>query len=44
MSRIRRHGALTIRDIDDDELIEEPRVGEPQAVEARLQLAFFRGG
>jgi uncharacterized protein YcaQ len=44
MSRIRRHGALTIRDIDDDELVEKEHLWASRKPSKRaLQLAFFKG-
>jgi uncharacterized protein len=44
LSRIRRHGALTIRDIDDDVLIEKNHAWASRKPSKRaLQLAFFRG-
>jgi uncharacterized protein len=44
LSRIRRHGALTIRDIDDDELIEKDHLWASRKPSKRaLQVAFFKG-
>ncbi|HEY5831386.1 MAG: winged helix-turn-helix domain-containing protein [Hyphomicrobiaceae bacterium] len=44
ISRIRRHGALTIRDIDDDELIEKDHLWASRKPSKRaLQVAFFKG-
>ena len=44
LARIRKHGALTIRDIDDDVLVEKNhRVGEPQAVEAGAAAGLLPG-
>jgi uncharacterized protein len=44
LGRIRRNGALTIRDIDDDELREKDHEWASRKPSKRaLQLAFFRG-
>jgi uncharacterized protein len=44
LSRIRNNGALTIRDIDDDELREKDHVWASRKPSKRaLQLAFYRG-
>ena len=44
LARIRRHGALTIRDIDDDVLIEKDHLWASRKPSKRaLQLAFYRG-
>ena len=44
LSRIRRHGALTIRDIDDDALVEKQHAwGSRKPSKRALQLAFYRG-
>jgi hypothetical protein len=44
LARIRRHGALTIRDIDDDVLVEKDHLWASRKPSKRaLQLAFFRG-
>lgn len=44
MSRIRRHGALTIRDIDDDVLVDKVHLWASRKPSKRaLQLAFFKG-
>ena len=44
LGRIRRNGALTIRDIDDDELREKDHEWASRKPSRRaLQLAFFRG-
>lgn len=44
VSRIRRQGALTIRDIDDDELVEKDHAWASRKPSKRaLQLAFFKG-
>ncbi len=44
VSRIRREGALTIRDIDDDELVEKDHPWASRKPSKRaLQLGFFRG-
>jgi uncharacterized protein len=44
LSRIRNNGALTIRDIDDDELREKDHVWSSRKPSKRaLQLAFYRG-
>lgn len=44
LSRIRRKGALTIRDIDDDELIEKDHLWASRKPSKRaLQVAFFKG-
>jgi uncharacterized protein len=44
LSRIRRHGALTIRDIDDDVLVEKDHAWASRKPSKRaLQLAFYRG-
>jgi uncharacterized protein YcaQ len=44
LSRIRRHGALTIRDIDDDVLTEKEHEWASRKPSKRaLQLAFYRG-
>ena len=42
--RIRTHGALTIRDIDDDVLVEKDHEWASRKPSKRaLQLAFFKG-
>src|SRR5262249_54515369 len=44
LGRIRRNGALTIRDIDDDVLVEKTPDGASRKPSKRaLQFAFFRG-
>lgn len=44
LSRIRKHGALTIRDIDDDALVEKTHAwGSRKPSKRALQLAFYRG-
>jgi uncharacterized protein len=44
LSRIRKHGALTIRDIDDDVLVEKDHEWASRKPSKRaLQLAFYRG-
>jgi uncharacterized protein YcaQ len=44
LSRIRRNGALTIRDIDDDVLVEKDHAWASRKPSKRaLQLAFYRG-
>jgi len=44
LGRIRRNGALTIRDIDDDVLVEKEHLWASRKPSKRaLQLAFFRG-
>jgi uncharacterized protein YcaQ len=44
LSRIRRHGPLTIRDIDDDVLVEKDHEWASRKPSKRaLQLAFYRG-
>jgi hypothetical protein len=44
LSRIRRNGALTIRDIDDDVLVEKDHEWASRKPSKRaLQLAFYRG-
>ena len=44
LARIRRHGALTIRDIDDDVLVEKDHEWASRKPSKRaLQLAFYRG-
>jgi uncharacterized protein len=44
LARIRRHGALTIRDIDDDVLVEKNHEWASRKPSKRaLQLAFYRG-
>ncbi|MCB1463016.1 MAG: YcaQ family DNA glycosylase [Nitratireductor sp.] len=44
VSRIRRHGALTIRDIDDDVLVDKDHAWASRKPSKRaLQLAFFTG-
>ena len=44
LGRIRRHGPLTIRDIDDDVLVEKDHEWASRKPSKRaLQLAFFRG-
>lgn len=44
MQRIRQRGALTIRDIDDDELVEKDHEWASRKPSKRaLQLAFFQG-
>jgi uncharacterized protein YcaQ len=44
LSRIRKHGALTIRDIDDDVLVEKDHAWASRKPSKRaLQLAFYRG-
>ena len=44
LARIRRHGALTIRDIDDDVLVEKDHAWASRKPSKRaLQLAFYRG-
>src|SRR5512144_478389 len=44
LGRIRRNGALTIRDIDDDVLVEKEHLWASRKPSKRaLQLAFYRG-
>jgi uncharacterized protein len=44
LARIRQHGPLTIRDIDDDVLVEKEHAWASRKPSKRaLQLAFFRG-
>jgi uncharacterized protein YcaQ len=44
LARIRKNGALTIRDIDDDVLVEKEHLWASRKPSKRaLQLAFFRG-
>jgi uncharacterized protein YcaQ len=44
LSRIKRHGALTLRDIEDDELVEKDHAWASKKPSARaLRLAFYRG-
>ena len=44
LTRIRKHGALTIRDIDDDVLVEKDHAWASRKPSKRaLQLAFFKG-
>ena len=44
LARIRRHGPLTIRDIDDDILVEKDHAWASRKPSKRaLQLAFYRG-
>lgn len=44
VARIRRHGALTIRNIDDDVLVEKTHAwGSRKPSKRALQVAFFRG-
>jgi uncharacterized protein YcaQ len=44
LARIRREGALTIRDIDDDVLVEKAHLWASRKPSKRaLQIAFFRG-
>jgi uncharacterized protein len=44
LTRIRQHGPLTIRDIDDDVLVEKEHAWASRKPSKRaLQLAFFRG-
>src|SRR5262249_8291708 len=44
LTRIRRHGALTIRDIEDDVLVEKDHAWASRKPSKRaLQLAFFKG-
>jgi uncharacterized protein len=44
LARIRKHGALTIRDIDDDVLVEKEHAWASRKPSKRaLQLAFYRG-
>jgi uncharacterized protein YcaQ len=44
LTRIRKHGALTIRDIDDDVLVEKDHAWASRKPSKRaLQLAFYRG-
>ena len=44
LARIRRNGALTIRDIDDDVLVEKAHLwGSRKPSKHALQLAFFKG-
>jgi uncharacterized protein len=44
VARIRKHGALTIRDIDDDVLVEKAHAwGSRKPSKRALQVAFFRG-
>jgi len=44
LARIRKHGALTIRDIDDDVLVEKHHAWASRKPSKRaLQLAFYRG-
>jgi uncharacterized protein YcaQ len=44
LARIRKHGALTIRDIDDDVLVEKHHEWASRKPSKRaLQLAFYRG-
>src|SRR4051812_47059644 len=44
LARIRKHGALTIRDIEDDELVEKDHEWASRKPSKRaLQLAFYKG-
>jgi len=43
MRLLKKDGALTIRDIDDDVLVEKARLGQPQAVEAGAATGVLRG-
>ena len=44
LARIRKHGALTIRDIDDDVLVEKDHAWASRKPSKRaLQLAFYQG-
>jgi uncharacterized protein YcaQ len=44
LARIRKHGALTIRDIDDDVLVEKDHAWASRKPSKRaLQLAFYKG-
>jgi len=44
LARIRKHGSLTIRDIDDDVLVEKDHAWASRKPSKRaLQLAFYRG-
>ena len=44
LARIRKHGALTIRDIDDDVLVEKTHLWASRKPSKRaLQLAFYQG-
>jgi uncharacterized protein YcaQ len=44
LARVRKHGALTIRDIDDDVLVEKDHEWASRKPSKRaLQLAFYRG-
>jgi uncharacterized protein len=44
IARIRKHGALTIRDIDDDVLVEKEHAwGSRKPSKRALQLAFYKG-
>src|SRR5258705_6246319 len=44
LARIRKHGPLTIRDIDDDVLVEKDHAWASRKPSKRaLQLAFYRG-
>jgi uncharacterized protein YcaQ len=44
LARIRRHGALTIRDIDDDVLVDKDHAWASRKPSKRvLQLAFYKG-
>jgi uncharacterized protein YcaQ len=44
LARIRKHGALTIRDIDDDVLVEKDHAWASRKPSKRaLQVAFYRG-
>src|SRR5207253_1380652 len=44
LTRIRKHGALTIRDIDDDVLVEKDHAWASRKPSKRaLQFAFYRG-
>ena len=44
LARIRKHGALTIRDIDDDVLVDKDHAWASRKPSKRaLQLAFYRG-
>ena len=44
LARIKKHGALTIRDIDDDVLVEKDHAWASRKPSKRaLQLAFYRG-
>ncbi|MEP7246873.1 MAG: winged helix DNA-binding domain-containing protein [Gammaproteobacteria bacterium] len=44
LTRIRKHGALTIRDIDDDVLVEKDHAWASRKPSKRaLQLAFYKG-